>query len=150
MLAAAFFSALALLAGIAFSVQGGVNAALARSIGSSLIAATVSFSVGTVALTLLAMATGQLAPAGGSIRQVPVWMWLSGGLLGGVIVYGSVFLVPRLGIAAVASLIIAGQLIAAAVMDHYGLLGLPVHEISALRVLGLLLLVGGAVLVRFT
>jgi bacterial/archaeal transporter family-2 protein len=150
MLVKILFSASALTAGIAFSLQSGINAALARQIGSSLVAATISFSVGTIALTLLGFATGQLTFASGSLRSVPVWMWLTGGLLGACIVYSSVLLVPRLGVAAVASLIIAGQLIAAAIMDHYGLLGVPVHELSLLRVTGLLLLVLGAVLVRFT
>jgi transporter family-2 protein len=150
MLAKILLSAFALMAGVAFSVQSGINAGLARQLGSSLIAATISFSVGTIALTTIGLATGQLVIGSGSLKSVPVWMWLSGGLLGACIVYSSVLLVPRLGVAAVAALIIAGQLIAAAVMDHYGLLGAPVHELTVLRMTGLLLLVMGAVLVRFT
>jgi len=35
------------------------------------------------------------------------------------------------------------------VFDHFGILGMPVHEISAMRLLGAALLVGGVVLIRF-
>ncbi|MGQ4272915.1 DMT family transporter [Terrihabitans sp. B22-R8] len=150
MLAKVLYSSAALLAGIGFAFQGGINAGLARHIGSSLLAATISFSVGLIALTGLAAFLGHLPMSGGSLRSVPVWMWMSGGLLGASVVYSSVVLVPKLGVAAVASLIIAGQLLAAAIIDHYGLFGVPVHEIGPARIAGLFLLLSGAVIVRMT
>lgn len=149
MLAKISFSALALMAGIAFATQSGINAALARSLGSSLLAAMISFSVGFIALAGLAFATGQLPVAAGATRGIPLWLWISGGLLGAVIVYGSVFLVPRIGVAALAALIIAAQLVAASIIDHFGLFGVAVHEMSMTRAIGLALLLSGAVLVRF-
>jgi transporter family-2 protein len=149
MLAKIFYSVFALAAGIAFATQSGVNAALARNIGSSLLAAMISFCVGFIALTGLAFATGQLPFAGGATRDVPLWMWISGGLMGAGIIYSSIFLVPRIGVAALAAFIIAGQLTAASIIDHFGLLGVPVHEMSVTRAIGLALLLCGAVLVRF-
>jgi transporter family-2 protein len=145
------FSALALSIGMAFAVQTSINAALARGIGSPVLAALVSFGVGFAALTAIAFATGQFQQlAGGGFRSVPMYMWLSGGLMGACIVFGSLFLVPRIGVAALAAFIIAGQLTAAALIDHFGLLGVPVHEIGLLRIVGLILLFAGALLVRLT
>ena len=40
------------------------------------------------------------------------------------------------------------QMAMAVVLDHYGLLGLPRHEVSLQRIAGLLLVVAGVVLVR--
>jgi bacterial/archaeal transporter family-2 protein len=142
-------TAIALAIGISFSVQSGINAALARGIGSSVAAAMISFGVGFTALSIIALATGQLQAAPG-LRHLPVWLWLSGGLLGAFIVFGSIFLVPRIGVAALAAFIIAGQLAAASVIDHFGLFGVPVIEMHLWRAVGIVLLFAGALLVRFT
>jgi bacterial/archaeal transporter family-2 protein len=145
------FSALALSIGIAFAVQTSINATLARGIGSPVLATLISFGVGFAALMALSVATGQFQHVSGAgIRALPVWVWLSGGLLGASIVFGSVFLVPKIGVAALAAFVIAGQLAAAAVIDHFGLFGVPVHEIGLLRVTGLVMLFAGALLVRLT
>ena len=146
MLAKIALTAMALGIGLAFAVQSGINASLGRAVGSALFAALISFSVGTVALIGASTLTGQFAVSG--LRGVPVWMWLTGGLLGACVVYGSIFLVPRIGVAALAAFVIAGQLAAAAVIDHYGVFGVPVHEINPLRIAGISMLFAGALLVR--
>jgi bacterial/archaeal transporter family-2 protein len=142
------YTAIALAIGMGFAVQTGINAALARGIGSSIAAAMISFGVGFAALMVITLMTGQLQAASG-LRHLPAWVWLSGGILGAGIVFGSLFLVPRIGIAALAAFIIAGQLTAAAVIDHYGLFGVPVIELHLWRAVGIVLLFAGALLVRF-
>ncbi len=143
------FTVGALAIGVAFAVQTSINASMARGIGSSLVAAVISFGVGFAVLSLLALATGQAQAASG-LRHLPPWIWLSGGILGAGIVFGSLFLVPRIGVAALAAFIIAGQLAAAALIDHFGLLGVPVHELHLWRGVGIVLLFAGALLVRLT
>ena len=140
-------SAMALAIGVSFAVQSGINAALGRAVGSALFATLVSFSVGTVALIGAATVSGNIGAAQ-TLRDVPAWMWLTGGLLGACVVYGSIFLVPRIGVAALAAFIIAGQLAAAAIIDHFGVFGVPVHEINVLRIAGIAMLFAGALLVR--
>jgi len=44
-------------------------------------------------------------------------------------------------------LALSGQLIAALVLDHYGLLGLSVHPLSLWRVVGTILLLAGVALI---
>lgn len=142
------YTAMALAIGISFAVQTGINAALARGVGSSIAAAMISFGVGFATLIVITLMTGQLQAASG-FRHLPVWVWVSGGVLGAGIVFGSLFLVPRIGIAALAAFIIAGQLTAAAMIDHYGLFGVPVIELHLWRAVGIVLLFAGALLVRF-
>lgn len=145
------YSVIALSIGIAFAVQTSINAGLARGVGSSVLAALISFGVGFAGLTALSLVTGQFQNvAFGNFRNVPFWMWVSGGLLGASIVFGSLFLVPRIGVAALAAFIIGGQLAAAAIIDHFGLFGVPMHEIGLPRIAGLVLLFAGALLVRLT
>lgn len=147
MLVKAAFTILALAIGTAFAVQTSINAVLARGLGSSLLAALTSFGVGFGALVVMAVASGQFQTWNG-FRGIPIWTWASGGVLGAGIVFGSIFLVPKIGIAALAAFTIAGQLAAAALIDHFGVLGVPVHEINLWRMVGLVLLFAGALLVR--
>jgi transporter family-2 protein len=56
--------------------------------------------------------------------------------------------VPRLGVALTFSLIVAGQMLITLVLDHFGFLGVPVKEVSLMRILGVILITGGVVLIR--
>jgi transporter family-2 protein len=135
-----------LIAGVAMGAQAPVNVTLARYVGP-LRATLVSV---TVSLLTLAVLVG-LDRQGGSLPAVgaaPRWA-LSGGLLGVMVLVGTVLSVPRLGTATTITLIVTGQLATAAVVDHFGLLGVAQRPLDATRVLGLaFLLVGGALVVR--
>jgi transporter family-2 protein len=69
-------------------------------------------------------------------------------MLGAFFVLASIVLTPRLGAAATIGLILTGQVIASMVIDHFGLIQVPVHEASVPRVLGTLLIIAGVVLVQ--
>ena len=81
------------------------------------------------------------------LRQSSWWQW-SGGVLGGVYLIALVALTPRLGVATFLACAVAGQMLVALLLDHFGLLGFPVHSISAVRLLGVLCLLLGVVLIR--
>jgi transporter family-2 protein len=58
-------------------------------------------------------------------------------------------MIPRVGVAASITLIIAGQLIISSLLDHYGLLGVHIRHMDWQRVLGLLIVfIGALVTVR--
>ena len=79
----------------------------------------------------------------GNWRSLP-WYALGAGVMGLIVVGGVSFMIPRIGVAASITLIIAGQILLSAVLDHYGLLGVHVRQIDLQRVLGLLLVFVGA------
>lgn len=137
----------ALIAGVVLPVQTAANNKMALAVGSPILGALVSFIVGTLSILTYAIVSGESLPALTDSKNAPTIAWI-GGILGAFFVASTIILLPRLGVAVTVSLIIAGQLIAAVVMDHYGLLGVPVKEISLLRIAGILLIVGGVVLVR--
>lgn len=140
---------IALLAGAVLPMQAAVNAQLRYVVGSSLLAALVSFGMGTAALLVYAAFARLPLPDGRAALQAPWWAW-SGGLLGAFYVLTAILVAPRLGTAALMGLALSGQLIAALVLDHYGLLGLSVHPLSLWRVVGtILLLAGVALITRF-
>jgi transporter family-2 protein len=114
---------------------------------SPILAAFISFFVGTVALFIYAIASGSSLGNLALAKNATPVAWI-GGLLGAFFVTATVTLVPRLGVAMTFSLIIAGQMIVTLVIDHFGLLGVPLKEISFARIGGILLITVGVVLIR--
>ena len=137
---------LALFAGILIAVQAPTNAILAKASGSPVVAAFISFFVGTVALGALAAATSGrvFAP---ELRDVPWYAWV-GGLYGAVFVAVAAFAAPRIGVGVLLTAAIGGQLLAALILDHYGFFGLPRQPVNLTRIAGVALVLAGAVLVR--
>ncbi len=142
-----FFIVLAVAAGVMMPTQAAINNKLATTVDSPVLAAFVSFFVGTIALFLYILATGiPLSNLADAKNASPV-AW-TGGILGAFFVASTVALVPRLGVALTFSLVIAGQMLITLVIDHFGLLGVAVKEISLTRLLGVTLITVGVILVR--
>lgn len=140
------YAALALLAGATAPVQAGINSRLRETwAGDAVMASFISFLVGTAVLFCYLVASR--APWPGLPVRVPWWQW-TGGALGAFFVTMTIFLSWRLGATAMFALLVAGQLAASLVLDHYGLLGYPVQPLSWQRVLGVILLLAGVLLVR--
>ena len=138
----------ALLAGALISLQAPINAEAAARVGHPLAGAALSFVVGTVALLLLVAIFARSDVELGAIKSMPLYMLLGGGLLGAMYVTTNLMLAPRIGIAALMALGIAGQLIAALVLDRFGAFGLIERELSLGRVSGACLVLIGALMVR--
>lgn len=135
---------LAFSMGSLFPLQAGMNAQLRQALGSPFRASLINFIIGTVLLLCLALLLQADHPA--EPRRVAWWAWL-GGVLGATHVTGAILLAPRLGAAALFAGMVAGQLTTAAAIDHFGLVGYPAVPLSWPRVLGVVLLVAGALLV---
>jgi transporter family-2 protein len=143
------FLLMAFVIGLVIPLQSAVNNALRNTLHSgSMLAALVSFAVGTVALVVVGAVTGQPFATLGGLPRVAWWQWL-GGVMGAFFVFGTTLLAPRIGLAAMVSLIVAGQVCSSLLFDRFGLLGLPVRDVSWIRLAGAVLILGGAVLVNF-
>jgi transporter family-2 protein len=142
-----FYMLLALAAGAMMPTQAATNNKMAGVVDNPILAAFISFFIGTVALFVYVLLSG--APLGNlsSVKDAPAIAWI-GGFLGAFFVTAAVMLVPRLGVAMTFSLIIAGQMIVTLIIDHFGLLGVPVKEVSLARIAGIALIAGGVVLIR--
>jgi bacterial/archaeal transporter family-2 protein len=142
-----FYVLLALVAGACLPTQAGINVHLNHWTRSPILAAGISFAVGTLALMAYAALTRIPLPAVSALAGRPWWIW-SGGLLGAFFVTATVILAPKLGAAAMLALIIAGQMVASLALDHLGLLGYTVHPVNGWRMAGVALIVAGVVLIK--
>jgi bacterial/archaeal transporter family-2 protein len=136
---------LAVAAGVFVGLQAPVNARLSKEIGN-LQAATVSFSIGLLALILIAsLSSGGLSGIA-SVGKAPWWA-LIGGVLGAFYVAVALVTVRTLGVSALTAIVVTGQLAIAVVVDRFGLLGIAKQHVGTPRIVGLVLLLVGAVLV---
>lgn len=123
-----------LVAGVAVGIQGPMSSVIAQRLGTL-------ESVFIVHLGGVVVALGPLLLRGGGnlkqFRTVPWYILMAGGF-GMVLIAAVGFLVPRVGISTMMVLLIAGQLIIGAILDHYGLLVDEVRPVSLTRVAGLM------------
>lgn len=147
-MSAGFIAALlAFLAGIGLPTQAGINAQLSLWTRSSLTAALISFAVGTLSLAIATLALAVPSPLWARATTLPWWLW-SGGIIGAFFVAAIAMIAPQLGATTMLALILAGQVVASVLYDHFGLLGYPLHPLNLQRIIGLLLLAAGVITIR--
>src|SRR3954466_10148787 len=134
---------LSAFAGMLVAMQPPINSKLGKEIGT-FAAATVSFTIGTLALLVVALVAG--GNNVGALKDVPWWYFL-GGFIGAVFVASSLVTVRTLGAGGVVAATIAGQLTMSLIVDRFGLLGLDQKPLTLARVAGVLLLAVGVLLV---
>ena len=137
---------LVFVAGAMVAIQAPTNAILAKAGGSPVLAALISFAVGTLALLLAWLATGN-RPGSAAFANLSWYAWI-GGLYGAVFVAAAAYAAPKIGIASLITIGIAGQIVMALWLDHIGALGLAREPVNIGRLAGAALVVAGVVLVR--
>ena len=131
-----------LLSGIAVGVQSPLASMITQRLGMFESIFIIHLGGTLVAvIPLVILRGGNL----GNWRSLP-WYALVAGALGLIVVGGVSFMIPRIGVAASITLIIAGQLAISSVLDHYGLLGVHIHHMNWQRILGLIIVFVGALL----
>src|SRR5262245_37431661 len=135
------------LAGIGLSLQIAWNARLRESTGSPVL--TTIISVLVTLLTLAVVWASGMTSRGSipSFNALPKWAWC-GGIFGAYYLVAALVAVPRVGTAAVFSLVIAGQMGAALVLDSTGAFGVTQVSLSPTRLLGTALLLIGVILIQ--
>jgi transporter family-2 protein len=65
-----------------------------------------------------------------------------------VYVLAAVVLAPKLGAGTLVAAVVAGQMVTSLLLDHYGLIGFPVHSLSLARLLGAAFVIAGVILIQ--
>jgi bacterial/archaeal transporter family-2 protein len=133
---------LSVIAGLAGAVQVAMMSQLGDRISVAGALAFASLITAVAAVLLLLVARRSLAAVGQAFHQ-PWWMLL-GGLMGLIIVGTITFAGTRIGVAATVGILIAGQLVAGAAIDRWGLFGSEQLALHWPRLVGIVLLGVGA------
>ena len=140
-----FYTAAAITIGTCLSMQPPINAVMARILGSPLLAASLSIGMGLIFVVCFWLTWGKGA---GDLAQVKTLLWIIGGMVGVIFVAGGVVVAPVLGVALFFVCVVTGQLLGSTLADQFGAFGMPVKPINMMKLLGLGLVLVGAVLVQ--
>jgi transporter family-2 protein len=136
----------ALAGGAILPVQVALNTLLRRYVGEPMQVTFISYLAGTLTSFVVCFAARYPLPASTALMQTSWWMWV-GGCLGTLYVWSTIFATPRIGAALALALTIAGQMIAALFLDHFGAIGLAKYPASPIRIAGVVFVVLGVSLV---
>jgi len=134
-------------AGACIALQAAANGSLRTNLADARYAAFFSICGTILTAVIVMLAIRPNPPSLATMRAAPWWNWI-GGPLGALIVLSGAALAPRLGAAAFIALVVAGQLLCSLLLDHFGLMNLPRQELTAVRLLGALLVFAGVLLVK--
>ncbi len=138
---------IAIAAGAVLPLQAGLNVQLGKSVQQPIFAAFASFLIGSIGLLIYLYILKFNFASIVQTKTVSPIVWIAG-ILGAFYVAGVIILAPKLGTALTFSLIVTGQMVISLILDHYGLLGLPVKQINWQRMIGVIFLVAGVLLIR--
>lgn len=119
-------AALAVLGGVALAVQGRINGQLGHQLNDGVLAALISFSVGSIllvaALPILPAARAGVGRLREAVRTMALRPWqLLGGTCGAFLVTMQGLTVSILGVAVFSVAVVAGQIVSSLPVDRAGL-----------------------------
>jgi transporter family-2 protein len=140
----AILVAIALVGGMAVTLQGQFMGQMDRNIGTAE-SVFITYGIGAVfaGFMMLLLKGGALSTA---FTAVPSYTLISG-ILGLIIIASIGYTVPRLGVTTALTLVLVGQYFLAALVDNNGWFGTPIREIGFKQISGLLVILAGAYLV---
>ena len=137
----------AFAAGAVIPVMATFNAQLARSIGSAPAAVLILLFVGFLGATAYQLAIRTPLPDIATLLNAKGYLY-TGGLMVVFYMISVTLLIPKFGVGNTILFVVCAQMCSSAVIDHWGLFGLPVRPISWMRFAGLLVILAGLVMVQ--
>ncbi|MCH5307440.1 MAG: DMT family transporter [Prevotella sp.] len=135
------------LLGMMTPIQTAANSRLRQSVVSPFVASLVSFSIGTLYLTIVTiMQDNSLAISAETFHNLPWWSWL-GGMCG---LYGltvNIVIFPKLGSVQTALMPMLGQMSMGMLIDHFGWFRSAVYPLTTLRLAALAIILIGVYMV---
>lgn len=141
---AAGYAAIMCLAGIGIPVLAALNAALGVHLGSTTAACVVLFAVSFAAALVAFVAAGGALTG---LAAAPPHLFVAG-FFTAFYVLSVTWVAPRFGVGNAIFFVLIGQLISAAVIDHFGLFGARIVPLAPARALGLSLIAAGIFLTQ--
>jgi transporter family-2 protein len=138
-------AAIMLAAGIGIPLLAALNARLGANIGAPATAAVVLFTVALSSAVVAMLLTGTKGV--GALGGQPKHLFLAG-LLVAFYVISITYVAPVFGVGNAVFFVLLGQLLSAAVIDHFGLFGARPAPLEITRGLGIALMAAGVFLTQ--
>ncbi|HAX68840.1 MAG TPA: DMT family transporter [Anaerolineales bacterium] len=126
-----FIILIGLAGGMAIGIQGPLSSVITQRLGS-LESVFIIHIGGAVAALMPMMVVGSRL---GEWRSVP-WYALGAGALGLIVITAMGYMIPRIGAAGALITLMAGQILVASILDHFGWLGVAQRSMDIQRIIG--------------
>jgi transporter family-2 protein len=139
---------LTMFLGVVLTVHLAMNGKVGAVLNNARVGNALFWCIGAVGAVLIG-ATGWHSGALSGLSQVhPVL--LTAGLMGASLVFGIAWLIPQIGAGPMTFSLLAGQIVGGMLLSHFGWLGSPVQPVSAVNVLGAVVMLAGVFLATRT
>lgn len=135
------FLLFALLAGLMIGIHGVINSSGAKAVGLPTMIAFFSIVQAIPAIIFISINQPTLGIAG-SLAAGWKWFVLSG-LMAATIVTVITLSLSKVGALTAFVLVVLGQIIASAIADHFGLLGIEVKPMNMMKMASILIIIAG-------
>lgn len=120
-----------LAGGMAIGLQGPLSSMITQKLGS-LESVFIIHLGGAIAALIPMLFFGSKL---GQWKSVP-WYALIAGAFGLIVITAMGYMIPRIGAAGALITLLAGQILVASILDHFGLLGMTPRAIDLQRIIG--------------
>ena len=127
-----------LTGGVAVGLQSPMASMLSQRLGVFESVFIVHIGGALIALVPLLIYGSKLA----QWRSVP-WYTLGAGIFGLIVIASISYMIPRVGVAASITTVVAGQLLVGTILDQYGWLGAAIKPLDVTRIIGLAVVLVG-------
>ena len=137
---------LAFIGGVFLAIQGGLNTQLGVLLRNPLLASLIAFFSSTLFALVFVFFNFKSLPTIIQIKEVPFYLWFTGGFFSVIGISLYYYTIPKLGISTMISIGLCGQLIFAVIAGSYGWLNLPLEPITLKKAIGMLSMILGIIL----
>jgi transporter family-2 protein len=139
-----YLYAVTMFLGVVLTVHLAMNGKVGAVIGNPRVGNALFWCIGAVTALAIGL-SGWQAGALGGLRQVNPLL-LTAGAMGATLVFGIAWIIPQIGAQQMTVMLLAGQILSAMLLSHFGWLGSPVQPVTLTNAVGALLMIGGVFL----
>lgn len=137
---------LSIFLGVVLTVHLAMNGLVGAAINNPRVGNAVFWCIGAAMAVAIGW-SGWQNGALSSLTQVNPLL-LTAGAMGASLVFGIAYLIPRVGAGPFTYALLAGQILSAMVLSHYGWLGSPKQPVTPMGIVGVIVLMVGVMLTR--
>ncbi len=139
---------LTMFLGVVLAVHLAMNGKVGSVLNNPRVGNGLFWCIGAVTAVVIGL-TGWRSGALTPLKEVNPLL-LTAGILGACLVFAIAWLIPQIGAGPVMITLLAGQVIGGMITSHFGWLGSPLQPLTMMKVVGVLIMVGGVALATFS
>ena len=132
--------------GVVLTVHLAMNGMVGAALNNARVGNAIFWCIGALTAVIIGVTGWQTGGLSGLGNVNP--LLLTAGAMGASLVFGIAYLIPRVGAGPFTYALLAGQVVSAMLLSHYGWLGSPRQPVTPMSIVGVIVLVVGVILTR--